>query len=155
MHVQACTQHIHTAHAHSTFTQHMQMCTQHMHTAHAHSTFTCTQHMHTAHAHSTCTQHIHITCKCAHSTCTHHMKPLCSVMVRVQIKRYIRTAHTDVTYTIHTHTYTSHTYLEQHTLIFNVIGHDRFFSKTQAKFQNVSTAIQQVVIRKPLMLTTR
>ena len=50
MHMQACTQHMHTTHAHNT-------CTQHMHTTHAHST--CTQHMHTTHAHSTCTQYMH------------------------------------------------------------------------------------------------
>ena len=65
-------------------------------------------------------------------------------MVRVQIKCYMRTAHTDVTYTIHTHTYTSHTYLEQHTLILNVIGLDMIGSlaKHKPNSKNVSTAIQ-------------
>ena len=88
----------------------------------------CTQHMHTAHS--------------------QHMKPLCSVMVRVQIKCYMHTAHTDVTYTIHTHTYTSHTHIEQHTLILNVIGLDMIGSLAKHKpnskmFRPVSSSCHQ------------
>ena len=87
-----------------------------------------------AHAHASIftahSQHIHSTCKCAHSTCTSHvfsdgscadkMLRACSTHRR----KLTYTQHADVTYTIHTHTYTSHTYMEQHTLILNVIGLD-------------------------------
>ena len=58
----------------------------------------------------------------------------------------MHTAHTDVTYTIHTtHIHEPYTHRTTHiNFKCDRTRHDRFFSKTQAKFQNVSTAIQQL-----------
>ena len=85
------------------------------------------RHMHTAHAHSTCTSH-----ETTDGSCADKML-------------HVYSTHRRNIHNSYTHIHEPYTHRTTHiNFKCDRTRHDRFFSKTQAKFKNVSTAIQQL-----------